>query len=200
MLTTAQETTPMNKPQPPHEPISEELYRALKKIAHRQLVRMRPGHTLATTALVHESYLKILHGRGFDNLDWSTFLGLAATCMRQIIVDEIRRKATLKRGGLARFLDSDVGELANPDPFQLVLALNDALETLRSIHPPLAKVVECRYFAGFSEPETAQTLGTPLRTVQRHWMRAKAWLAREIPNFLPDSLPKSVVPTSHCPI
>ncbi len=154
-------------------------YADLRRIAHGQLGRIRPGETLDTTALVHEAYLKLADHAG-HYADRGHFFAVSARAMRQILVDYARRRGASKRGG---------DQAAPPHPgdppaidaeIEQVLAVEDALSRLSELDPRLVRVVECRVFGGYSEEETAAALGLSLRTAQRLWMRARAWLAEEM--------------------
>jgi RNA polymerase sigma factor (TIGR02999 family) len=153
-------------------------YGDLRRIAHGQLGRIRPGETLDTTALVHEAYLKLAnHAGGYA--DRGHFFAVSARAMRQILVDYARRRGASKRGG-----DQPPSPPGDPPAIdaeiEQVLAVEEALSRLSELDPRLVRVVECRVFGGYSEEETAAALGLSLRTAQRLWMRAKAWLAEEM--------------------
>jgi RNA polymerase sigma factor (TIGR02999 family) len=153
------------------------VYDELRRLARRQRRRLSAGQTLDTTALVHEAYLKMA-GRP----EWegeSHVLAAAAIAMRQILVDYARQRASLKRGG-----GQAVGVLedwsAADDQARQVLALDFMLRDLAAVDERLVRIVECRVFAGLSEEETALALSTSLRTVQREWARARAWLKQAL--------------------
>jgi RNA polymerase sigma factor (TIGR02999 family) len=149
------------------------VYDELRRVARRQRRRLSGGETLATTALVHEAYLKMA-----DRPRWegeSHVLGAAAMAMRQILVDYARQRASLKRGGGLDPVPLEERSAAD-DQACRVLALDLALKDLAAVEERLVRIVECRVFAGLSEEETARALGTSLRTVQRDWARARAWL------------------------
>ena len=154
------------------------LYDELRRVARRQRRRLPGGGgTLATTALVHEAYLKIA-GRP----EWqseSHLLGAAAMAMRQILVDYARQRSSLKRGGGQAAAVLEEGTAAD-DQARQVLALDFAMRDLAAVDERLVRIVECRVFAGFSEEETAQALQTSVRTVQRDWARARAWLREAV--------------------
>ena len=160
------------------------VYEELRRLASRQLRGQDAGHTLSTTALVHEAYLRLLgaveHPRAEDDSRWEDrrhFFAIAATAMRRILVDHARRLRAGKRGGApARVPIENVDGLANDDRADFLLALDDALERLAAIDDRQARVVECRFFGGYSEEETAATLGIGLRTAKRDWAKARAWL------------------------
>lgn len=156
------------------------VYEELLSLAHRQRQRWRGDHTLDTTALVHEAYLR-LAGGGAEWNDREHFFALAARAMRRILVDHARRLHAAKRGDGARRLDlDDVAGLAADERAELLVALDEALDRLARIEPRQARVVECRWFAGLSEEETAAALGIGLRTAKRDWAMARAWLHQEL--------------------
>ena len=156
------------------------LYDDLRKIARAQLRRGRPGATLGTTVLVHEVYLKMADQQRLDARDRGHFLAISAHAMRQVIADYARRRTAAKRGGQSDPLPLDQApELADREA-RWLLEVDQALERLSARNPRMAQVVECRFFAGYSEEETAEALDTSLRTVQRDWMRARAWLKEEL--------------------
>jgi len=152
------------------------VYQDLRRMAHRQLGHRRREQTLDTTGLVHECYLRLVRGaHGPD--DRRHFFALAARVMRQVIVDYARERLAQKRGAgraaipLERL---DEAELAQAREFA---ELDDALRELERVHERQARVVECRFFAGLTEDETAEAVGVSLRLVQRDWSEARAWLA-----------------------
>jgi RNA polymerase sigma factor (TIGR02999 family) len=158
----------------------ERLYTDLKGRAQLQLRRLGPGTTLETTDLLHETYLRML---GEQTVAWDSrayFLAIASRAMRRALVDHSRERHALKRGGGARplTLSTDVPGAA-PDP-HTVIAIDRALTHLASFDERLPRVAECRLFGGLTEEETAQALGVSLRTVQRDWHRARAWLQQEL--------------------
>lgn len=157
------------------------VYDDLRRIARRQLRRGgRPGHTLDTTGLVHEAYLKLVDPAKVDWQDRGHFLAVSARAMRQVIIGYARKRSAEKRGGGERPVTLDEAQIAIDDQAERLLALDRALERLGERDERLARVVECRFFAGLSEEETAQALGVSLRTAQRDWMRARAWLKEEL--------------------
>ena len=155
------------------------VYEDLRRIARRQL-RSRPGQTLDTTSLVHESYLKMVDQRKADWQNRVHFLAVAARAMRQVIISHARRRGAAKRGagGVRETLDE--GRIAVAEQAEQLLALDQALDRLGERDERLVRVVECRFFAGLSEDETAAALGVSLRTVQRDWMRARVWLRESL--------------------
>lgn len=156
------------------------VYEELRTLARAQLRREAVGHTLETGALVHEAYLRLSDGaRGaFD--DQSHFLAIAATAMRRILVEHARRANAVKRGGPAAPLSLDLAEIDRPvvldDRETSLIDLDGAIERLAELHTRQAKVVECRFFGGLNEEETAAALGIGLRTVKRDWAAARSWL------------------------
>jgi RNA polymerase sigma factor (TIGR02999 family) len=159
------------------------VYDDLRRIARGRLGRGgKPDQVLDTTALVHESYLKMVDQNGADYQDRSHFLAVAARAMRQVVVDFARRRGAAKRGGGGIQTTLQEGHIQIDGQAEQLLALDQALTRLGSRSPRLAQVVECRFFAGLSEEETAAALGVSLRTAQREWMRARAWLQEELGN------------------
>lgn len=156
------------------------VYDDLRRIARGRLGRGKPDQVLDTTALVHESYLKLVDQSAADYQDRSHFLAVAARAMRQVVVDFARRRGAAKRGGGGIQTTLQEGHVLIAGQAEQVLALDQALTRLGSRSPRLAQVVECRFFAGLSEEETAAALGVSLRTAQREWMRARAWLQEEL--------------------
>ena len=157
------------------------VYDELRAIAHRQLRRRRPGQTLDTTALVHEAYLKLVDPGGAPWQERHHFLSVAAIAIRHILVDAARRRAARKRGGEAVRVTFDelapaCGDLdAGADAVE-ILALDDALTSLAALNERLSRLVELRFFAGLTEEEAAEVLGTSERTVRRDWRKARAFL------------------------
>lgn len=155
------------------------LYEELKRCAARQLRRERAGHMLQTTALVHEVYDKLLDQRA----DWKNrahFMAFAATSMRRVLVDYARARAADKRGGAWERLSIDVAELVPDESARDVLDLHDAIDELAAFDPEQARLVELRFFGGYSIEETAAVLGTSATTVKREWDVARAWLHRRL--------------------
>ena len=155
------------------------VYDDLRRIARRQLGYSNQ-RTLNTTGLVHESYLKLVDQTRIDFQDRSHFLAISARAMRQVIIGYARKRNAQKRGGGERAVTLDEGRIAIAEEAEQLLALDQALERLGARNPRLAQVVECRFFAGLSEEETAEAMGVSLRTAQRDWMRARAWLKQEL--------------------
>jgi RNA polymerase sigma factor (TIGR02999 family) len=156
------------------------VYRELRDSAHRQLARGRPGDTLSTTALVHETYLKLVGSAKPDWADRRHFFAVAARAMRQIIVDYARRVTADKRGGGTTALALDVALLPAAERASDLIALDDALSELGALSERLAQVVELRFFAGLSVEETGEALELSPRTVKRDWEKARAYLFRAV--------------------
>jgi RNA polymerase sigma factor (TIGR02999 family) len=155
------------------------VYGQLRRIASRQLRNERPGHTLGTTGLVHETYLKLADQTQVQWQDRAHFYRVAACAMRRILVDYARRCRAERRGGELRRVS--LGEEATAqERGDTLLALDEALERLASVNQRLSHVVECRYFGGLTEEETAEALGVTSRTVQRDWAKARGWLYLEL--------------------
>jgi len=156
------------------------VYDQLRAIAHNALRGERPDHTLGTTGLVHEAWFKLVDQSRVEVRDRSHFFRVAARAMRQILVDYARRRGAVKRGGRLRPMTLEDGEVPAEERAEALIAVDEALKRLAEHDAALARVVECRFFAGLSEEETAEATGASLRTVQRQWRRAKAWLYREV--------------------
>ena len=156
------------------------VYERLRGMAHARLAGRRPGSTLDTTALVHEAYLKLVDQTQAQWRDRTHFFAVAATAMRQIVVDHARRHSARKRGGGVRpaVLD-DEGPGVAPRAEE-ILALDQALSRLGALSERMVKMVELRFFAGLSVEETAEVLGLDPRTVNRDWRAARALLYREL--------------------
>ena len=164
------------------------VYEKLRRIARRQLRAERVGHTLSTTALVHEVYLRLVDQTRAEWTDRAQFFALAARLMRRILVDYARQHRALRRGGsqhLVALDDTDAGGLAAAERAEELIALDEALERLAALDDRLVRVVECRFFVGLTEPETAAVLGVTARTVARDWVRAKGWLYEELRSNAP---------------
>lgn len=160
------------------------VYDQLRRMAHRQLGMEPTGHTLTTTALVHEAYLKLVDQTRAQWQDRAQFFAIAARAMRRILIDYARRYRAERRGGgpdgPASRLSLDDVDIPVAERAATLLALDDALERLGRTDAPLAQVVECRFFGGLTEDETAEALGVSRRTVARDWALAKGWLYQEL--------------------
>jgi RNA polymerase sigma-70 factor (ECF subfamily) len=158
------------------------VYDELRRLAHLYMGREHPGHTLQTTALVDEAYLRLADQTHTHWKSRAQFFGIAAQLMRRILVDHARSHLYAKRGGGARKVALDEVAVLSPERGADLIALDDALERLSSIDPRKSRVVELRYFGGLSVEEAAKILGVSTITVKRDWLVAKAWLRREISN------------------
>jgi RNA polymerase sigma factor (TIGR02999 family) len=156
------------------------IYDDLRRLARRQLARRGPRRTLDTTALVHEAYLKFAGLQGLEWKDRGHFFAVAARVMRHVLIDYARGRRCQKRGGGQPHLTLDESRIAVEQEAEQILALDEALSRLAGQEERLARVVECRFFAGLSEAETAAALDVSERTVQRDWERARAWLKKEL--------------------
>jgi RNA polymerase sigma factor (TIGR02999 family) len=157
------------------------LYDELRGIASRQLRGERPDHTLETTALVHEAYVKLV---GLDRISWQNrahFLAVASQAMRRVLVDYAVSRRAEKRGGVRRKVSLDgIDDPGQAQPVETLIALDTALHRLEQIDPRLSRVVECRYFGGMSVEEAADALHVSPATIKRDWSVARAWLNREL--------------------
>jgi RNA polymerase sigma factor (TIGR02999 family) len=156
------------------------VYADLRRIAARYMRSENEGHTLQTTALVHEAYLRLTGERERSWENRAHFFGVAAQIMRNLLVDHARRAMTSKRGGVgvAVQLDASSG-LTEISPEDL-LALNEALKRLSDVDPRAGRIVELRYFVGLTIEEIAEVIGASVRTVNREWKTAKTWLRAEL--------------------
>jgi RNA polymerase sigma factor (TIGR02999 family) len=152
----------------------------LRKMARRYMARQNPGHTLQTTALINEAYLKLVGQQDKRFLNRAHFFGVAAQAMRSILVDYARSRQYEKRGGGAPRVPLDEALTVSAERAAEVVALDDALNELARIDPRKSRVVELRYFGGLSVEETAQVLNVSAVTVMRDWSMAKSWLHREL--------------------
>ena len=157
-----------------------EVYEQLRAMAHRQLAIREQGATLSTTGLVHEAYLKLVDQSHIAFGDRAHFFALASVAMRHVLVDRARARLTQKRDGGLPPVTLDDEHIASDDQPEAMLELNDAVERLAAVEPRLGRVVECRFFGGLSEEETAEALGVTKRTVQRDWVKARMLLRRAL--------------------
>jgi RNA polymerase sigma factor (TIGR02999 family) len=156
------------------------VYGELRAIAHRQLAIGGRGGTLATTALVHEAYIKLVDQSPAQWRDRTHFFAVAALAMRHVLVDRAKARRRLKRGGDQRHVSLDEENIGADDQADALLELDEALTRLAAFDPRLARVVEYRFFGGLTEQEIAQAMGVTLRTVQRDWAKARALLQRAL--------------------
>jgi len=182
------------------------VYAELRAMAHRQLRQEADGHSLTTTALVHEAYLRLANWEGAPSLDRAHFLALAARVMRRVLIDHARQHHAAKREGayqrvplasVAEGFENGLEDSAEPlrcrpchdalaaadERAETLIALDDALMKLAALDVRLARVVECRFFGGLTEEETAAALGVTARTVRRDWVKAKGWLLEVLEEY-----------------
>ncbi len=152
----------------------------LRRLARREMRRERPGHTLQTTALVNEAYLRLVDMAGMAWNDRVHFFAVSARLMRRILVDHARSRLYQKRGGGATVVPFDEGLTVAADPGVDLVALDDALAALATLDPRKSQVVELRFFGGLSVDETATALHVSTGTVMRDWRLAKAWLLKQL--------------------
>ena len=156
------------------------VYDELRRQAARYLRREQAGHTLQTTALIHEAYVRLVDQRNMQWQNRAHFFGIAAQMMRRILVDHARSKKRVKRGGSEIRVSLDDANVAAKGQDLDVVALDEALERLAQIDEQQSRVVELRFFSGLSVEETAEVMGISKSTVKRDWSMAKAWLHREL--------------------
>lgn len=168
------------------------VYDHLRRLARARLQRESPGHTFDTAALVHEAWLRLVTNHRANWQDRSHFYAVASEAMRRILVDHARQRRTAKRGSAAVPLSLDAVEAteimsADDSEDDMLIALDDALARLAATNPAGARVVQYRFFAGLTNAEVAELLGTSERSVRRTWTVARAWLRREMSADLPMS-------------
>ena len=156
------------------------VYAQLRQAAHRYMARERRGHTLQTTALVNEVYVRLAKAREMRWQDRVHFFALSAQMMRRILTDHARARQYAKRGGGAQVVSLDEAPEVSPKPRADLVALDDALKRLAAVDERKSRVVELRYFGGLSVEETGEVLKVSPETVMRDWKLAKAWLLREL--------------------
>ncbi|MGH9839605.1 MAG: sigma-70 family RNA polymerase sigma factor [Blastocatellia bacterium] len=152
----------------------------LRSLARLYMNRQRPGHTLQTTALVNEAYLRLVDSSRVKWQSRAHFFAVSAQLMRRVLVDFARSRQNLKRGGGARQVSLDEALVVSSERGEELIALDDALSALAEFNPRQSRIVELRYFGGLSEEETAEALKISIRTVRRDWSLARAWLYREL--------------------
>jgi RNA polymerase sigma factor (TIGR02999 family) len=152
----------------------------LRRLAHRYMSRERAGHTLQTTALVNEAFVRLVNRKNVNWQNRAHFFGLAAQLMRTILVDHARSHACAKRGGGAFKLELDHALVVSQKKAAEVIALNDALNELVRLDPQQSRIVELRFFGGLTVEETAEVLHLSPATIKREWSTAKAWLYHEL--------------------
>ena len=156
------------------------VYAELRRLAAALTVRLPPGQTLQPTALVHEAYLKLVRDQDPGWEGRRHFFGAAAQAMREILVDQARRKASIKHGGHGQRVELSAGLALIKPPVDDVLALDEAIQRLQAEEPHLAEIVRLRYYTGLSVEETAAVIGRSVSTVTREWRQARAWLAGQL--------------------
>jgi RNA polymerase sigma factor (TIGR02999 family) len=161
------------------------IYTELRQIAHKCLYRERPSHTLQTTALVHEAYLKLIDQRDARWQNRAHFFAIASQAMRRILIDNARRHTALKRGGPAENLPLDDAANVSLEPDPILLPLDEALTKLAEIDPQQSRIVELRFFGGLTIEETAEVMKLSIDTVKREWAMARAWLRQTISEDAP---------------
>jgi RNA polymerase sigma factor (TIGR02999 family) len=164
------------------------LYAELRHLAGALSARLAPGHTLQPTALVHEAYLKLVRNQDPGWEGRRHFFGAAAQAMREILIDQARRKASVKHGGRGQRIELTEGVALIQPPADDLLAVDEAIQRLQGEEPRLGEIVQLRFYAGLSLEETAGVVGRSVRTITREWRQARAWLAgRLCPGELPDA-------------
>jgi len=156
------------------------VYQELHRLAHQYMSRERPGHTLQTSALVNEAFLRLADQRDVQWQNRAHFIGIAGQMMRRILVDYARNRGYAKRGGSALQVSLDEELIVSEERSAEVVALDDALQSLARLDERKSRLVELRFFGGLSIEETAEVLGVSPGTVMRDWTLAKAWLRREM--------------------
>jgi RNA polymerase sigma factor (TIGR02999 family) len=163
-----------------HDQLWPVVHAELRRLAHRQMTRERPDHTLQTNALVNEAYMRLVDWKQAEFKNRAHFFGMCARIMRQILVDYARSRGYQRRGGDAVIESLDESAIAAPSKSEQLLALEEALTRLAAIQPRKGSVVELRFFGGLSVEETAEVLGVSRLTVIRDWNFARAWLLAEM--------------------
>ena len=156
------------------------IHEELRRLAHHYMSHERPGHTLQTTALVNEAYLRLVNRKGVHWQNRAHFFAIAATLMRSLLVDHARSHAYAKRGGGAHKIELDEAMIVSQERAAEVLALDDVLKKLASFDPQQSRIVELRFFGGLTIEETAEVLDLSTATIKREWTAARAWLYREL--------------------
>jgi RNA polymerase sigma factor (TIGR02999 family) len=156
------------------------VYEELHRLAHQYMARERHEHTLQTSALLNEAYLRLVNQKNVRWENRAQFFGIAAKLMRQILVDHARQRHRMKRGGDVRQVPLDEAVIVSPDRAAEMMALDDALKTLATVDPRKSQILELRFFGGLPIEETAEVLGVSPGTVMRDWTLAKAWLRMEM--------------------
>jgi RNA polymerase sigma factor (TIGR02999 family) len=158
------------------------IHEELRRLAHYYMSHERPGHTLQTSALVNEAYLRLVNREGVHWQNRAHFFAIAAQVMRTILVDHARSHAYAKRGGGAHKIELDEAMIVSRERAAEVVALDDALKELANFDPQQSRVVELRFFGGLTIEETAEVLDLSPATIKREWSTAKAWLYQQVAN------------------
>jgi RNA polymerase sigma factor (TIGR02999 family) len=160
------------------------VYDELRRLAAQRLAHERPGQTLQATALVHEAWLRLVADEhGGEDECWNSrghFFGAAAEAMRRILIDQARRKASVRHGGEFQRQRAEQAEIATPEPSLDLLALDEALARFEQIDRKKSELIKLRYFAGLTIPQAAEVLGISTNTADRYWAYARAWLHAEL--------------------
>jgi len=156
------------------------VYEELRLLARRHLQREATGHTLTTTDLVHQAYVQLAEQTRAHFASRAHFMAIAAMAMRRILVDHARSRGAVRHGGALRRVSLEDVAPASDERAELLVALDEALDNLRKLDERQAKVVECRFFGGMTEEETAEALGIGVRTARRDWVKAKSWLYADL--------------------
>ena len=156
------------------------VYEELHRLAHQYIRRERPGHTLQTTALVNEAYLRLVEQKDVEWQSRAHFFAVSAQVMRHILVDYARQHASAKRGGKVERVTLDDKATVSRKRASALVALDEAMQALEEIHPRRSQVVELRYFGGLNNKEASEVLKVSEATIERDWRFAKAWLYREL--------------------
>ena len=164
------------------EKLTPLVYEELRRLAHRYMAGQQPDHTLQTTALVNEAYLRLVDQTKPSFANRSHFFAVAATAMRQILVNHAKAQQRLKRGGGASKVELDTAALISPEQTKTILDVDEALERLAQLDSRKAQVVELKYFGGLNQDEIAEVLKISIVTVRRDWLFARAWLYTELQN------------------
>jgi RNA polymerase sigma-70 factor, ECF subfamily len=158
------------------EEVVARVYGELRQIASREMRRERPGHTLQTTALIHEAYLRLAGSKALPIQNRGHFFAVASQQMRRVLVDHARAAGSLKRGGSAVHVDLESVKVGAEESDVHLVRLDDALHDLERLDPRPAKVVELKYFGGYTDREVAEALSLSIATVRRDWEFARSWL------------------------
>jgi RNA polymerase sigma factor (TIGR02999 family) len=156
------------------------VYKELKHLAEQQMRRERAWHTLGASGLINEAYLKLVDQPKTDFSGRDHFFAVAARAMRQILIDYARKRGAGKREGERKRTTFDGKPIGSDSPLEELIALDEALERLDRVDARMRRIVEYRYFLGMTEQQTAELLGVAQRTVQREWVKARAWLYKEL--------------------